>query len=310
MKNKFLLGIALRRNALNMAAICMILAGGSAVFAQNEATLEKYFEGKMVEVRIDMPATQEGIDVHPRSEKPVDFDEYSSRIKKHGVALFVGDQIMITKVKLKGKHLEFQLGGGGYGTFWDDTGDVSATYADKTEREKNLEKAVKKEKDPKKKKEMEEELDDLRHKRDRENERREAEAREATARKRAEIRDKAAQSGSRFNIRLDHDLRNEEKTPAFIMIALSDYLLFPPETFGENPSVAKHMAPAEPEKPTSLEKGMKWEDVAAIYGMPKSMTEEEIAGTKVSKCVFEKDDQIVEVTFVEGLVAKFSIASK
>ncbi|MEZ4763648.1 MAG: hypothetical protein R3C26_10775 [Calditrichia bacterium] len=47
---------------------------------------------------------------------------------------------------------------------------------------------------------------------------------------------------------------------------------------------------------TSLEKGMKWEDVAAIYGMPKSMTEEEIAGTKVSKCVFEKDDQIVEVT--------------
>ncbi|MEZ4763647.1 MAG: hypothetical protein R3C26_10770 [Calditrichia bacterium] len=106
----------------------------------------------MVEVRIDMPATQEGIDVHPRSEKPVDFDDYSARIKKHGVALFVGDQIMITKVKLKGKHLEFQLGGGGYGTFWDDTGDVSPIYADKTEREKNLEKAVKKEKDAKKKK--------------------------------------------------------------------------------------------------------------------------------------------------------------
>lgn len=310
MKNKFLLGKSLRRNVHKIVAICAVMAGGTAAFAQNEATLEKFFEGKTVEVRIDMPATQEGIDVHPRAEKPINFDDYSARIKKHGVALFVGDQIMITKVKLKGKHLEFQLGGGGYGTFWDDTGDVSPIYADKTEREKNLEKAVKNEKDAKKKKKLEEELDDLRSKREREDARQEAKAKEATLRKRAEIRDKAAQSGSRFNIRLDRDLRNEEKTPAFIMMALADYLLFPPETFGENPSVAKHMAPAEPEKPSSLEKGMKWEDVAAIYGMPKSMTEEEIAGTKVSKCVFEKDDQIVEVTFVEGLVAKFSISSK
>ncbi|MFN5581990.1 hypothetical protein [Gemmatimonas sp.] len=45
------------------------------------------------------------------------------RIKEFGTALDVGQQVMVTKVVVKGdSHIEFQLGGGGFGTLSDDAG--------------------------------------------------------------------------------------------------------------------------------------------------------------------------------------------
>ena len=46
--------------------------------------------------------------------------EVAQRLKDNGTALKMGSQVMVTKVLVKrNSHIEFQLGGGGYGTFGD-----------------------------------------------------------------------------------------------------------------------------------------------------------------------------------------------
>jgi len=87
--------------------------------AQDEAHLRKAFEGKRVTVKIDMPASSEGVDLFPGTNRPLDFQKLAGRLKKWGTAIKPGDQIMITKVKVKDDLVEIHLGGGGYGTFGD-----------------------------------------------------------------------------------------------------------------------------------------------------------------------------------------------
>jgi hypothetical protein len=87
--------------------------------AQDEARLRRALEGKRMTLKIDMPASQEGVDVFPGSSRPIDFPKLSGRLKKHGVAIKEGESAMITKVKVKDELIEIQLGGGGYGTSGD-----------------------------------------------------------------------------------------------------------------------------------------------------------------------------------------------
>ena len=104
-----------------------LVALAAPLRAQNEAVLRQAFEGKVVTVKIDMPATQQGVDVYPLDQMPVDFREVAQRLKDNSTALRIGQQVMVTKVVVKkNSHIEFQLGGGGYGTFGDKTStDVS-----------------------------------------------------------------------------------------------------------------------------------------------------------------------------------------
>ncbi len=87
--------------------------------AQDERRLKQVFEGKRVTALLDLPATSEGVDIFPGSTRPLDFQKYSARIKKNGVAIKEGDKGIITKIRVKDNVLEIQLGGGGYGTFGD-----------------------------------------------------------------------------------------------------------------------------------------------------------------------------------------------
>src|SRR6185436_3013414 len=69
--------------------------------AQSEAALRRAFEGKTVTVRIDMPATSQGIDVNPLEADPVSFREVAQRLKEHGTAARIGQQMMISKVAVR-----------------------------------------------------------------------------------------------------------------------------------------------------------------------------------------------------------------
>src|SRR5205823_2517203 len=76
---------------------------------------------------------------------PIDFPKHATRLKRTGTALRRGDEVLVTKVKVKKDLIEFQLAGGGYGTFGDDDNpNVFVPAASKTEREKNLEKDLEK----------------------------------------------------------------------------------------------------------------------------------------------------------------------
>ena len=48
--------------------------------AQNEAALRRTFEGTSVVVRIDMPGTSSGVNVHPGSDMPVDFPDVAEKL--------------------------------------------------------------------------------------------------------------------------------------------------------------------------------------------------------------------------------------
>jgi hypothetical protein len=285
-------------------------------FAQSEADLKRFFEGKRVVARIDMPASKDGIDIYPvRQPNPLDFKEYSARLKRNSVSVKAGDSIMVTLVRVKDKLIEFQLGGGGYGTLGDDTDtSVSVPTADKTRREKNLEDTVKNETDPKKKRRMQEELSDLKADRHREDARLRAMTAEASETKREVIRQKALQAGSRFNLRFQADyLKETQVTPESVMRMLAEYVDF--SMMSESapaPAVSSAMNEQRtaPRGPTALKKGMSRSEVIGMLGQPLKSQERSEGNLKVLTCNFQDDDNQIEADFIEDVLVRYRLSSK
>ncbi len=76
---------------------------GPRLQAQTEAALRQEFEGRTVTVKIAMPGTEDGIDLYPADDPPLDYPRYASRIKDNGTAIRSGETVMVTKVKVKAK---------------------------------------------------------------------------------------------------------------------------------------------------------------------------------------------------------------
>ena len=184
------------------------------------------FEAKRVVVKIDMPATHDGVDLFPEREQPLELRTYQSRLKQFGIAVRNGDSILVTKVKVKDKTVEFHLGGGGYGTFWDESGTVTASTIAKSSRERSLEDRLRNEKDPGRRRELESDLRYEQRERERRNSLARAEAERATAINKQRIAAKRLDAGSRFNIRFESTGAAEAATPEQIRRILSQYLVF------------------------------------------------------------------------------------
>ncbi len=211
----------------SLFSLILILTAANFVSAQTEDRLKSFFEGQFVEVKIDMPASKDGINVFPERDRTIDYSRYGNLLKANGASLLEGDRVLITKVKVKGKHIEFQLGGGGYGTFGDETGSVSVPTASKTQREKNLEKRLKYEEDDRDRRRIREELSYLQNEREREDNANRAAAVVAEEVAKARIQEKRLQAGSRFNIKFDRKLTDRDLTPQMIIDALAQYVYFP-----------------------------------------------------------------------------------
>ena len=154
------------------ATTALLLILGAPLAAQDEDALRSVLEGQRVTLRIDMPGTSDGVDIRPDSRRPMDVGRYRNDLGKYGVAIRAGDRVVVTLVKVKSDHIEFQLGGGGFGTFWDDTStSVYIPLVEKSEREKRLEREVREEDDRRRRRELQRELDDLRDRREAENRR-------------------------------------------------------------------------------------------------------------------------------------------
>ena len=293
----------------------LLLLGLSArpAVAQTEAALRAYFEGKSVTVNVEMPGSDDGVDVYPAKSQPIDFRKHAERLKQYGTAIKKGDQVLITKVKLKEDLIEFQLGGGGYGTFGDDTySSVSVPSTPKTQREKNLEQDLKKTTDPAQRRKINEEIDALRKDRAREDARNQAQLADAQQLKEANIRQKRLEAGSRFNIRYAKPLPGDAATPEGVMRALSEYVDFSPMT-GQRP-VATAPSAATQEKSSAraddLRKGLTADEVDALLGRPSSITERKEGTLAVQTSVYRKDNRMISAEFVEGVLIRFTIRSQ
>ena len=285
--------------------------------SQNETTLRQAFEGKVVTVRIDMPATQRGVDVYPLDQMPVNFREVAERLKDNSTALKIGQQVMVTKVLVnKNSHIEFQLGGGGYGTFGDNTAtSVSRGSQGETKAEKALRDSIKHAPGPTKRKQFEKELASVRGERERENARADGEAKQAQSVIVANLRAKRAESGSRFNVRYRNGIPSDALTPDGLMRALAQYVDFGSaagssasgSSVSNTPGQAFTSAGGSRAAPTSIRKGLLLEDVEAILGPAATAAETKEGTLIVLKRTYRKDGQKVSASFVNGVLIDFAI---
>jgi len=317
----------MRTLTLSLVALAMLSRGAQA---QNEAALRAAFEGKTVTIKVDMPATSKGIDVYPQESMPVNWREMAERMKQYGTAIKPGQQYMITKVVVKkDSHIEFQLGGGGYGTFGDymnSSSSVSATEEGESAEERQLKEQIKQAQGPTRRKQLEKELANKRSERERENSKAKAEAAQANEAREANLRTKRAESGSRFNIRYKQGIPPYALTPQGVAEALAPYAEIagmPVAASGASgapgwagaPVPANALAPAGRSAATagsaaavaSLKKGLSIADVEALLG-PASSANEVTEGTMtVMKRTYSVDGKKVSTSFVGGVLIDFSI---
>lgn len=297
-------------------AICVLPSDAQS----GASTIEAYFTGKEVVLKIDMPGTQKGVDLRFNKATPMDWKEYSGRIKQSGTAIRKGDTARVTAIVVKKDVIEFQLDGGGFGTFGDDTTTkVEAKAIDKSDYEKDLEKQISETTDEDRKIQLQRDLDRERARREKQEAANQRAAQVASQMKAQQVADKRAQGGSRFNLRWSGSIPADQLTPEAVIKLLADYVEFSGSMVPSSASPAQsNAAPgatsngAADGSPTGqLKRGMKMEEVTSLLGAGKQLSES-VGAADLKTLVFEylTDDRRVEVTYVDGLVVRFSVSSK
>jgi hypothetical protein len=292
-------------SGLLAAAAALLVA--SPTLAQDETALKRAFEGKRVILRIDMPATKDGVDVWPARELPVDFSQVANRIRGNGIAIRAGEEQMVTKVHLVRNHIEFQLGGGGYGTFADQ---LSSPYQPppipqgETPEERRLKTEIATTNDSRTRRELERQLGELQQQRQADNAAAEARYAELNLAAEAEVRERRLAAGSRFNIRWDKSVPEEARTPEAIMAALAEYVDFSPMSGAAAEPAAE---PGPGAGVVALRKGMTIAEVEALLGPARTVETEESAGLEIMTRTYEHPEHKVVAKFASGVLVDFAI---
>jgi hypothetical protein len=304
-----------------LVCCCVLLACMRGAVAQSPDSLEAFFEGKQVVVKIDMPGTQKGVEIYPGRPQPLDAKSYGDRIKEFGVSLQNGDSTMVTKVKVNKDNIEFQLGGGGYGTARDNTDtEVHFTPTEKSDREKELENQLNNETDPDRRRSLQRELDYVRSERERRDAYERARAENDAARRAQQLAIKRQQGGSRFNIHVDARQMGDSLTPQVVQDALAQYVAFPgdgggsgagghPAGAGGAPALVERSPDQGADPSQGLRKGMSREQVEALYGKAVEANDHTDNGLTITTCVFKAKDVRVQADFVNGVLIRFLLSS-
>lgn len=279
-----------------LVAVCMLVVIAAPARAQPQdaaAALKKALEGRHVTVLMDMPATSAGVDLYPQREPDIQAEAVGLRLKNFGAAIRRGARVPITLIKVNKKNIEVQLAGGGYGVAGDPVAIPMPAYVPKSRQELDLERERDRTRDATRKKEIERELRALADERSR--------AQIAASRladleyavKAAEIARKRLERGSRFNVWYpDKRLEQWVPTTADLMQALSQYVDF------SDPRLS------------SLRRGMKTSEVYDLLGFPTRRRPSREGDFAASVETWETRGDLVEVTFVDGLVVNIVSAPK
>jgi hypothetical protein len=291
---------------------CVLLCGDG--IWQADSSLEGYFTGKQVVVKIDMPGSQKGIDLKFNKPSPMDWNDYSSRLKSDGISIHKGDVARVTKFVAKSDMIEFQLNGGGFGTAGDDTNTVVATTAvPKSQYEKDLEKQIATATDAKKKQELQNDLNKERSRRGRTDAQNQNDAKIASQMKAQQVADERLQGGSRFNLRWQGSIPSDSRNPDAVMKLLADYVDFNVANTGA--PVVNSFAVAGPAPSggaaSQLKRGMSVDEVSNLLGQGKVLSESvSNDGLKTQVLEYRTADNVADVTYVEGVLVKYTISSK
>ncbi len=287
-------------------AVVLVCLAAPVASAQTEEALKTALLGKTVTVKLDMPASHKGVDLRFDKEEPFNISEHSSRLREHDASIREGDRVPITHVKVKDDLIEIHLAGGGFNWAFDKT-TKSFSPSSKSSRESDLEKRIRTETDRERKRDMQDELNDLRRRRerrdDREREEVEAYNREASLRD----RDRSLRSGSRFNLRF------KKKVPPGAMTAdgVIDYLTRWADVGGSAPSrgTASQAAPRDGGAGLDwLRRGLLRTDVEKRLGRPRKQGS--CRAGDAGDCTlltYDSGPDEVETTFVDDVLTKFTV---
>jgi hypothetical protein len=166
---------------------------------------------------------------------------------------------------------------------------------------------------------LQRDLDRERARRERQNAANESDAKVASEIKAEKLADKRMHGGSRFNLRWSGSIPADQLTPEAVMKVLSDYIDFgalqaaaaTPPTQTVAPS-ADSAAATQPASPTAqLKRGMSVDDVTKLLGQGRQLSASTTSdGLKTQVFEYLPGDRRVEVTYVEGLVVRFTISSR
>ena len=268
--------------------------------------------GQEVVLKLDMPGTQQGVDLRFDKDNPMNWKEYANRLKGNGVSIHKGDSARVTSVVVKNDRIEFQLDGGGFGTFLDDSSTtVNAKTVDKSDYEKQLERDLSNTTDPDRRRQLQRDLDRERSRRERQESDNRAAAQIASQIKSQKVADQRLQGGSRFNLRWAGAVPADQKNPDTVIKLLSEYVSFSgPQQAGPAPTVQNAGADASVPATAHLKRGMKMDEVTSLFGPGKQLSESVSGdGLKTQVVQYSSGDRSVQVTYVEGLVVRYSISS-
>jgi hypothetical protein len=301
------------RSAHRVVILAMALCTLSLNAQSSPSPLVSYFTGKEVVLKIDMPGSQKGVDLRYNKNIPMDWKEYSGRIKTYGAAIRKGDTARVTGIVVKDDRIEFQLDGGGFGTFGDDSDTtVTARPVEKSDREKDLERQIANTDDPDLKRKLQRDLDRERSRRERQEADNRNAAQIASQIKAQKVADDRTRGGSRFNLRWSGSIPADQKNPDAVMKLLADYVSFGgPQDAGAPPAPQNTAGDAAIPATAQLKRGMHIEDVTKLFGPGQKLSESvSPEGLKTQTFQYSTGDRRVDVIYVEGLVVRYSISSK
>jgi hypothetical protein len=162
-----------------------------------------------------------------------------------------------------------------------------------------LERLVKEETDSRRRRRLQDELDDLRARRERENRRIDAEKARAEEYKKDRVAEQRVRGGSRFNLRyagaVPAGIRPEE-----VMAALNDYVDF-----------SGRWTPSRPVgEDVGIWRGMSRDQAERLLGEPDDVSDRHEGSLTVTRVVFITDDSRVVAEFVEDVLVRYSITPR
>ena len=291
--------------------------------AQSEGHLRQSLEGTYVVLKMDMPATKEGVNLRADRLPHIERKKYDRKLARYWTSIHEGEAVHVTLIKVNRKMIEFQLGGGGYGSQYVRRKSHPATP--KTEREEKLEvelAALPEGDETEIRKVAEEELDELRYQRKHADEHLAA---EEQAIERQHVRERAATAGSRFNLRYRSRVPAHVLTPQGFRAVVAEYVDFSSEAAeealerqrqAERERVAEAdddnepSIPADAQAVTDLRKGLLWDEVVTLLGRPLEPREWYEGKFVVKACTFQSTLGDVEAEFVEEVLVRYTLTSR
>ena len=290
----------------------VVLLGSAAAGGADERALRSAFEGREVELLLDLPASTRGLDIYPLQRTPYDMGKHQARLMSDGIGVRRGSIALVTKIKVKGKHIEFQLGAGGKSQ----KPQKPSTYVPKSNYEKDLEKQVKNASTDEEKKRLRKMLEDARNHR-----RQQEKLQKALAEQqyRLELGDRTeedwdALAGSRLNVRYEGGVPADVLTSEGFRQALDGYVNFDPQprsapTRADVPSGALPVG-ASHSGTFPIYKGQSRADVDALFGGPEQCSEQDQGVLKVTTCTYGLAEASLDASFVDGVMVRYVLTSR